>query len=106
MPSASVFTKRLVSRRLTPTVLKALWSSFRVDELSAGGRVDVVVSESWSTAMQAYANPVVPSRMDVEHLAMIRENVRSHLKRTAELCDAIGLQILDVAPQDHQGARE
>jgi len=48
---------------------------------------------------------LIPSAMDVEHLALIRGSVQE-LQRSAiaELVQA-GMLVLDVAPQDHQGIR-
>lgn len=45
------------------------------------------------------------SPLDVEHLALIRANVRNFMKESGEAWgDKFGL-LLDVAPQDHEGAR-
>ncbi|MEW6581369.1 MAG: methyltransferase domain-containing protein [Actinomycetota bacterium] len=44
-----------------------------------------------------------PSAMDVEHLALIRENVRRLIDRVAGMAPRAG-RVLDVAPQDHEGA--
>jgi SAM-dependent methyltransferase len=48
---------------------------------------------------------VVPSAPDERHLALVRENVRAFMRRAgAEWATGPG-RMLDVAPQDHEGAR-
>ena len=48
---------------------------------------------------------LIPSAMDVEHLALIRASVAT-LQRTAiEQFVRAGMTVLDVAPQDHEGIR-
>ena len=49
---------------------------------------------------------LTPSELDVEHLGLIRENVERSIRRWASEFDAVGLRLLDVAPQDHRGARQ
>ena len=43
--------------------------------------------------------------MDEENLRKIRRNVSSFIKRAGEQYDAASRLLLDVAPQDHEGAR-
>jgi SAM-dependent methyltransferase len=44
------------------------------------------------------------SQMDIEHLKAIRGNVSSFVAKCAEQYDEEGALVLDVAPQDHEGA--
>lgn len=44
------------------------------------------------------------SKMDVEHLALIRSNVSKFVAKMGKKYDKSGLLLLDVAPQDHEGA--
>ena len=50
---------------------------------------------------------VIVSEMDVEHLRVIRENVRAFMQHAAATyaTNPDGARLLDVAPQDHDGAR-
>jgi len=48
---------------------------------------------------------VTPSPMDVEHLAIIRESVRDFMKYIARQYATNEGKLLDIAPQDHEGAR-
>lgn len=43
--------------------------------------------------------------IDIEHLRLIRESVRHHIHRAC-LCYNNGDNVLDIAPQNHLGARE
>ena len=43
--------------------------------------------------------------MDVKHLAVIRENVSAFIKSCSEKFDKLGSMLLDIAPQDHAGAK-
>ena len=45
------------------------------------------------------------SQQDVEHLRLIRENVVRFLKRVGELYGSGSARLLDIAPQEHEGAR-
>lgn len=45
------------------------------------------------------------SQQDIEHLKLIRESVRLHIKAASEY-DHSGLLVLDVAPQVYEGAKE
>lgn len=45
------------------------------------------------------------SQTDIDYLKIIRDNVRSHIKDASEH-DREGLVVLDIAPQDHEGAKE
>lgn len=45
-----------------------------------------------------------PAPMDVAHLEMIREGVRSFLARVAVEHRCVEGRMLDIAPQDHEGA--
>jgi SAM-dependent methyltransferase len=57
------------------------------------------------TAASAVRRPVAPSAMDRRHLGMVRDNVRRFLTVAGRRhAGAEGL-LLDVAPQDHEGAR-
>ena len=49
---------------------------------------------------------VVVSEMDVNHLEKIRANVKKLIADSAQRFDNPLLQILDIAPQDHAGAKE
>ncbi len=44
------------------------------------------------------------SDKDKDNLSKIRENVRQFMIRSASTYDAPGLLLLDIAPQDHEGA--
>lgn len=44
------------------------------------------------------------SAMDTEHLAAIRKNVSDFVARCADTYDKTGSILLDIAPQDHEGA--
>lgn len=46
---------------------------------------------------------VVISQMDIEHLALLRANVSRFIQTCAERYDAAG-ELLDIAPQIHEGA--
>lgn len=48
---------------------------------------------------------MIVSQQDIEHLKLIRESVRQHIKAAAGH-DNIMLKVLDVAPQVHEGAKE
>lgn len=53
-------------------------------------------------------NMPTPSELDVRFLALIRENVRAFMAEAALKCVAspdIAKRLLDIAPQDHAGAR-
>ena len=43
--------------------------------------------------------------MDVEHLRMLRENVRRFMRECGQMFNHPGLRVLDIAPQIHEGAR-
>lgn len=45
------------------------------------------------------------SQTDIDYLKVIRESVRTHIKE-ASTYDREGLIVLDIAPQDHEGAKE
>jgi ubiquinone/menaquinone biosynthesis C-methylase UbiE len=45
------------------------------------------------------------SQQDIEHLKIIRESVRQHIKDAAEY-DGAFFDVLDIAPQVHEGAKE
>ena len=45
------------------------------------------------------------SPMDVEHLRLIRQNVREFVARIGRDYGRAGARLLDIAPQDHEGAR-
>lgn len=47
--------------------------------------------------------PVSP--LDVEHLRLIRENVRAFMREVARDYVKGTVRVLDIAPQDHEGAR-
>jgi SAM-dependent methyltransferase len=47
-----------------------------------------------------------PSTLDVEHLQKIRQSVKDSLQHLSALHDKPENSILDIAPQDHAGARE
>ena len=44
------------------------------------------------------------SQRDIDNLEKIRENVRQFMKTAANKYDAAGKLLLDIAPQDHEGA--
>lgn len=48
---------------------------------------------------------MIVSQQDIEHLRLIRESVRLHIKAASE-GDHVGMLVLDVAPQIHAGAGE
>jgi SAM-dependent methyltransferase len=48
--------------------------------------------------------PVTVSDMDIDHLAAIRANVSDFMRRCSEQYARPG-RLLDIAPQDHEGAR-
>lgn len=48
---------------------------------------------------------LLPSQMDVEHLALLRENVDRLLASTGERPELLNARVLDIAPQVHKGAR-
>lgn len=45
------------------------------------------------------------SKMDVEHLKAIRENVNKFVEKYSKKYDVDGKVVLDIAPQDHDGAK-
>lgn len=45
------------------------------------------------------------SQQDIEHLRLIRESVRQHIK-AASAFDSPACNVLDIAPQVHEGAKE
>lgn len=45
------------------------------------------------------------AEIDIRHLALLRENVSSFLRRMGGELDRPGLRLLDIAPQVHEGAR-
>lgn len=51
------------------------------------------------------AGRVEPAAMDVDHLAVIREGVSTFVARVAADYGCASGRLLDVAPQDHEGAR-
>lgn len=46
------------------------------------------------------------SDIDIKHLELLRNNVREFLSENAEKYDAPNLLVLDIAPQNHKGAKE
>lgn len=46
------------------------------------------------------------SQQDIDHLKLIRESVRQHIKAASWYLDIPHAQILDIAPQVHEGAKE
>ncbi|WP_418263882.1 methyltransferase domain-containing protein [Flavobacterium faecale] len=46
------------------------------------------------------------SDQDILHLSLLRENVTNFIKKCAEKFDHDNYLLLDVAPQDHNGAKE
>jgi SAM-dependent methyltransferase len=48
--------------------------------------------------------PVTVSEMDIQHLAAIRANIVDFMRRCAQTYGRPG-RLLDIAPQDHEGAR-
>lgn len=46
------------------------------------------------------------SDIDDKHIALIRQNISDLIKRAAELYDGPGVLVLDVAPDEHKGAKE
>lgn len=49
---------------------------------------------------------VVVSEMDIQHLQLIRANVKKLIADVAQRFDAAGCRVLDIAPQVHAGAKE
>lgn len=47
----------------------------------------------------------LPAPMDVDHFRLLRDNVRSLMRRAALIAGDRPSRLLDVAPQDHEGAR-
>lgn len=45
------------------------------------------------------------AEIDAKHLRMLRKNVTGFLSKSGETYDRKGTRLLDVAPQDHEGAR-
>lgn len=45
------------------------------------------------------------SQMDVEYLKLLRQNVSDFIERAGEKYDKADVLVLDVAPQDHEGAK-
>jgi SAM-dependent methyltransferase len=45
------------------------------------------------------------SATDIAHLEIIRSNVRAFMRAVAERFGQVGGRLLDIAPQDHEGAR-
>lgn len=48
---------------------------------------------------------IVPSQMDVEHLAILRDNVDRLLNSVGQWPEVANARVLDIAPQVHKGAR-
>src|SRR5262245_42053784 len=48
---------------------------------------------------------VIVSQLDIDHLAIVRENVVRFMKRAAALYATQPGRLLDIAPQVHEGAR-
>jgi SAM-dependent methyltransferase len=51
-------------------------------------------------------NKIVVSAQDIEHLAIIRKNVREFIQNVAKEYDHENVTVLDIAPQDYLGAKE
>jgi SAM-dependent methyltransferase len=51
------------------------------------------------------AGRIEPAEIDVRHLAAVRQNVAALMRRAAERWAQAGGRLLDIAPQDHAGAR-
>lgn len=47
----------------------------------------------------------IPSGMDDDHFRLLRDNVRKLMRRAAVIAGSGPARLLDVAPQDHEGAR-
>jgi SAM-dependent methyltransferase len=47
----------------------------------------------------------IVSAQDIEHLRLIRENVRHFMATVAREYGQVAARVLDIAPQDHEGAR-
>lgn len=45
------------------------------------------------------------SQQDIEHLKIIRDSVRKHIRHSSQY-DHVSMQVLDIAPQVHAGAKE
>lgn len=45
------------------------------------------------------------AEIDIKHLKMLRQNVSDFIARAGKLYDCSDMIILDIAPQDHEGAR-
>ena len=48
----------------------------------------------------------VVSEIDINHLELLRNNVRKLIKNCSKQFDKVNNHILDIAPQDHGGAKE
>lgn len=46
------------------------------------------------------------SGIDLQHLQIIRESVRDHIRNAFSQFYKPGMKVLDIAPQDHAGAKE
>lgn len=49
--------------------------------------------------------PSAVSQQDIDHLRLIRQNVSEFMRRAATYCGPTPGRLLDIAPQDHEGAR-
>ena len=49
---------------------------------------------------------IIISRIDLLHLSLLRENVSNFIKKCSIKYDSYDNVILDIAPQDHNGAQE
>ena len=49
---------------------------------------------------------IIVSDQDILHLSLIRENVTNFIMKCAQKFDSIDCVLLDIAPQDHNGANE
>lgn len=49
---------------------------------------------------------MIVSQQDIEHLKLIRESVRHHIKTASRYLDLQHMQVLDIAPQIHEGVKE
>jgi ubiquinone/menaquinone biosynthesis C-methylase UbiE len=49
---------------------------------------------------------IIVSEQDVLHLSLLRENVKKFIMNSAEKYDHEDCLLLDIAPQDHNGAKE
>jgi len=45
------------------------------------------------------------AEIDIKHLKMLRQNVSDFISSSGDRYDRSGLLLLDIAPQDHEGAR-